>query len=207
MLPEPLVLHELVRICLSGGSAAQWEDLLGRVQPVIARTAWRAAAASGPVRAQDVDDIIQETCLKLGASRVDSIARAALASEGAAFAYIRTMALNAARDHFAWRRRRPVSEEAELAAPLDQLTVTGAPGVDRAVLLAQIDSALDADSRGRSVFWLYYRHGYTAKEISQIPEVGLSIKGVESLLNRLTDSVRRRIDGEKFKGKTAAEAS
>jgi len=37
-----------------------------------------------------------------------------------------------------------------------------------------------------SIFWLYYEQGYSAKEISLLPSMGLTVKGVESTLQRLT---------------------
>jgi hypothetical protein len=37
---------------------------------------------------------------------------------------------------------------------------------------------------------MYYEQGYTAKEISFLPSVGLTVKGVESTLLRLTRFIR-----------------
>jgi RNA polymerase sigma-70 factor (ECF subfamily) len=198
-----------MRLCLRGGKAEHWEILLGQVQPLIAQTAWRVARAAGPVRPEDVDDIVQETCLKLGATKTERLAGAALESESSAFAYVKVMALNTARDYFDWKRRRPADNETGLAVPLEQLASVTGSNADRQVLLKQIDSALNADDRERTIFWLYYRQGFTAKEIAQIPEVGLSAKGVESLLYRLTNAVRQWAGerrGGAEKGKTAAEA-
>ncbi len=40
--------------------------------------------------------------------------------------------------------------------------------------------------RDYKIFWLYYRDGLTALEISQLPDIGLkNVKGVESALLRL----------------------
>jgi RNA polymerase sigma-70 factor, ECF subfamily len=53
--------------------------------------------------------------------------------------------------------------------------------------------------RDRIVFWLYYRQGYTAGEIAGLPAVALTVKGVESLLYRLTAALRAQLNppGEK----------
>ena len=61
----------------------------------------------------------------------------------------------------------------------------------RAVLLSEIETRLrDASGiispRDRAIFWLYYRHGFTAVEIAALPAVHLSHKGVESVLRRIT---------------------
>ena len=40
--------------------------------------------------------------------------------------------------------------------------------------------------RDYKMFWLYFRDGFTALEISQLPDIGLkNVKGVESALLRL----------------------
>ena len=70
---------------------------------------------------------------------------------------------------------------------------------ERAILIDQIDRKLVGAlapgeiRRARLVFWLYYRTGLTANAIASLPSVGLTTKGVESLLFRLTRLVRDRV--------------
>ena len=201
--------QELLLLCIRGGKAEHWETLISRVQPLIARTAYRVAASAGSARVEEVDDIVQETCLKLGSTRTAQIAAAALQSEASAFAYIKVMALNTARDYFRKKHRSPATPESDLPVPIDQFAATMGSDVDRDILYSQIDSALgrlDHGERSRTVFWLYYRQGLTAKEISQIPEVQLTTKGVESMLDRLTKSVRSLMATPPEKGKATAGA-
>jgi RNA polymerase sigma-70 factor (ECF subfamily) len=47
--------------------------------------------------------------------------------------------------------------------------------------------------RDRTVFWLYYQQGFSAKAIAALPSIGLSEKGVESAILRLTREVRNRL--------------
>ncbi len=61
--------------------------------------------------------------------------------------------------------------------------------------MAQLDRLLklrrdQVSVRDRNLFWLYYRQGLTAQAISQIPSIGLSAKGVESAIARLTRLLR-----------------
>jgi hypothetical protein len=49
--------------------------------------------------------------------------------------------------------------------------------------------------RDIAIFWFYYRWGLTAKEISEILSMGLTVKGVESVLLRLTRLVRSKLGG------------
>ena len=61
------------------------------------------------------------------------------------------------------------------------------------VLVREIDKQLGCPPRDRNVFWLYYREGLTAAEIAAIPAVGLSVKGVESLIHRMGAELRERM--------------
>jgi len=71
--------------------------------------------------------------------------------------------------------------------------------VERAVLIEQIDRKLtavvppDELQRARTVFWLYYRSGFTASAIASFPALDLTTKGVESMLFRLTRLVRESV--------------
>jgi hypothetical protein len=47
-----------------------------------------------------------------------------------------------------------------------------------------------------AIFWFFYEQGYTAKEISFLPEIGLTVKGVEAVLLRLTRYLREEFGGE-----------
>jgi hypothetical protein len=68
------------------------------------------------------------------------------------------------------------------------------------VLIGQIARCIEDGSpearstRDATIFCLYYRHGLTAKAISRLPTIGLSVKGVESTLLRLTRMVRRKLN-------------
>src|SRR6185437_14715563 len=77
-----------------------------------------------------------------------------------------------------------------------------ADDADRRILISEIKTCLDQHMhepnfpRDSAIFWLYYQQGLTAKAISQLPSIGLQVKGVESALLRLTRLVRAEL-GEK----------
>ena len=184
-----------------------WEELIARLQPIFARAIYRIAATRGTVSGDEIDDVIQETFLKLGAARQDAILRANLKSEAATSAYLKVMAANTARDYF--KAKHSEKRGFELLADgvrIEDIASPGGTDTDREILLAQIDSALEADARDRAVFWLYYRHGLTAREISLIPAFRLSVKGVESLIYRLTSAVKEAISCKFSEGKSKAKA-
>jgi len=45
------------------------------------------------------------------------------------------------------------------------------------------------------IFWLYFRQGMSTKEIASLPTIGLGVKGVGSVIERLKHCVREQILG------------
>src|SRR3954454_5988569 len=78
---------------------------------------------------------------------------------------------------------------------------TGLTDPERALLVDRVDTCLrdmapaETRDRDRKIFWLYYREGLTAKEIAGLPQISLTLKGVESTLYRLIQLVRTHLTG------------
>jgi RNA polymerase sigma-70 factor (ECF subfamily) len=158
---------------------------------------------------EDRLDLMQEVCMKLSRS-IGSVPASALVSEESILAYLKALAANAACD--ALRARFAAKRgEAETVPIEDRLPVLATHldlnNTERATLLRQVDELLEASARERAVFWLYFRQGFTAREISLIPSVQLSVKGVESLLHRMTESVRSRMIQTRNKSASASEVT
>ena len=49
--------------------------------------------------------------------------------------------------------------------------------------------------RDRTIFWLYFRQGMSAREIASLPGIELSTKGVGSVIERMKHSIRDQILG------------
>lgn len=73
--------------------------------------------------------------------------------------------------------------------------------MEREVLFKQIDECVESclegpdRDRDRTIFWLYYQQGMTAKDIAALPTIALSSKGVESVIVRVIRLVRDRMVG------------
>ena len=63
-----LSTEELVLKCVESGDAAAWEEFIRRFQPPIARVVLRVARRWGAFSPQLIDDLVQETYLKLCAT-------------------------------------------------------------------------------------------------------------------------------------------
>jgi RNA polymerase sigma-70 factor (ECF subfamily) len=165
---------------------------------LIAKTVIQATRRSGPQTPEFVDDAIQETYLRICQNKI--LSRFKAEEPGRIYGLIQAVAYSTAQDSLKAARAlkrggnvRTISHE-ESSAP--EMGGAGAAEMEREVLLREVEAVLEkavpAD-RDRHVFWLYYRHGLTAKAISQIPSLDLGAKGVESIIHRLTAEMRRRM--------------
>jgi RNA polymerase sigma factor (sigma-70 family) len=204
---------ELCKRCFGSGDSEAWTELVNRLQPKFARIAYRTSVEWGRTDRRDIDDVVQETFLKLGTLDRAKLQRVPLDSDSATLAYFQVMAANAAQDYFRAKYAAKRGEH-QTEAPGERLEdfALGAGTLgetERQILLREIDGVLAAVPRERVAFWLYYRHGLTAKEIAAMPAFELTTKGVESLLFRLIARVRQTIRTEPpsdaGKGKVSSE--
>ena len=61
-------------------------------------------------------------------------------------------------------------------------------------------SSSETYDRDVAIFWFFYEQGYTAKEISFLPNIGLTVKGVEAVLLRLTRFLREALGSKGANG-------
>ena len=209
---------ELFSTCARGGDAGSWQEFIRRFNPLIARSVLRIAMRYGGSDKSVIDDLIQETYLKICANECKLLRTFTPQSPESAFGFLKVVAASVAQDFFKSRLAEKRAPEAT-ASSVDAISVSsreypqGALNhAERAVLVDQIDRKLRAIvparevQRARTVFWLYYRSGLTANAIASIPAMDLTTKGVESLLFRLTRLVRDNLsnpdapDGDSKKG-------
>lgn len=198
--------EELVVACIQPGSETAWAEFVRRFHPLIARVALRVARQWGDPSPQVIDDLVQETYLKLCADRLRVLQNFKSAHKDAIYGYIKVFTTNLVHDHFKVvhsQKRGGSATNTSIDDPaLDGalLTAASTPAIlERDVLIQQIDACLQVVASGpglerdRRIFWLYYRVGLPARAIAALPTVGLSTKGVESTLLRLTRQVRQRL--------------
>jgi RNA polymerase sigma-70 factor (ECF subfamily) len=125
--------------------------------------------------------------------------------------------VNVAHDYFKSRHSKKrgageVPQSIENVEPKGRSGDLGAQGsMERAILLKEIDECLATCSQGndqerdRLIFWLYYQQGMSAKAIAALPTIGLTAKGVESALFRLTRLVRERMAGIRLQPETGSQ--
>jgi RNA polymerase sigma factor (sigma-70 family) len=204
--------NELILLCFQTRDESAWCEFVRRFQPLIAGVVIRVAARWEDASGQLIDDLVQETYLKLYENRGNFLESFRPTHKDAVFGYIKVLTANLVHDHF--KASRSQKRGNNLTMPLDvcegsqkleRATEYGsfsAP-LDRVVLIREIESCLltiapgPDGERDRRIFWLYYRAGLPANAIAALPTIRLSTKGVESTLLRLNRQIRDRLVNER----------
>ena len=200
---------QLVNACLESGNEAAWSEFVRLFQPLIASVVLRVMQRFGKVDRALADDLIQETYVRLCRENCKALRSFEHRHEAAIFGFIKVVAASVAMDHFRARLSEKRASEDE-AHGEDALATAPGPSPDLydSLLVGEIASQLEQvanNDRDRSIFWLYYQHGYTARDISLIPGIQLTAKGVESALLRLTKAIRQNLNPQNMKNAKRSE--
>ena len=199
--------NDLFIACLRGGDEHAWAEFLRRFQPLVLGVVIKIANHWGENSPQIIEELLQETYLKLCADREAILGSFQPIHADSVFGYLKVFAANLARDHFksvhAKKRGGAVQVDSDSALAIDQCSDVGSDRhqVERAVLISEIETIFKElvvgqnAERDKQIFWLYYRSGLTANSIASISQIGLTVKGVESTLQRLTSLLRERVCG------------
>src|SRR5437762_1953157 len=139
----------LIRACVDGKAAA-WQDFIRRFNRIIAITSYRAARRWGEDSPAVVDDLTQETYLKLCADGARVLREFDCPHRDAIFAFLKVVAANVANDYFkrlhAGKRRGSQVDEQLMDA--DRAGSVACPAasasIERAVILRELDACLCA---------------------------------------------------------------
>jgi RNA polymerase sigma-70 factor (ECF subfamily) len=183
--------------------AAEWDEFVRRCAPLASLVALRVSRlwVREPLPAA-VDDIVQDTFLKLCEQDRRILREFEPRGEDSFFGLLRIVASSVANDYY--RRQYSVKRGGNVVMSVllgDEGAVEGAHSSSamlQEALYGQLDKKLRSASaigdRDRAIFWLYYRQGFTAEEIARLPAAGLTAKGVESALRRMTLWLRSELE-------------
>ncbi len=198
--------EELIRACAEANDPAAWVEFVARFQRPISLSIQRTACQWGKPPAQFVDDLLQETYLKLCADKCHLLLEFAKRHpDGAVLGYIKTIAINVAHDYFKslHSQKRGAAETDQLHEDFDPAahgcSYGGPDTLDREVFLKQVNDQVQECAAGSTqerdciIFWLYYLQGMSAKAIAALATIKLTAKGVEAVIFRLTRCVREHL--------------
>jgi len=169
---------------------------------VVLRTANRWGESSPTL----IDDLIQEVYLKICGERKQVFGEFTPHHPEAFYGYLKVITANVVQDHFRAQRSQKRGHgqadallEEGVVEPRAAFGTSAVDNVHNAVLMREVEGALCAGlvgqdlMRDRTIFWLYYRDGLSASAIARLPSISLTVKGVESVIHRLTRMVRERL--------------
>jgi RNA polymerase sigma-70 factor, ECF subfamily len=192
---------ELVQACLTGDEDA-WTEFKARFDKVISLAVLRTALRYKHTSKQFLEDGVGDVYLKLWNNNCAILRNFEFRTEGGIFGFLKVIATNVVHDHF-----RPHPSEREIGfedvygpecddPPIAVLD--GPECIERSVLIKEIEDILlkitgPDGERDRTIFWLHHRQGFTAQEIAAFYAGQLTVKGVESVIHRLTKEIRKRL--------------
>lgn len=198
-------VRELIHACADSTDFRAWEQFVARFERAITLSVVRTARQWGVAPDEIVADLVQETYLRLCDGRFHLLSRFAFNHPHAVEGYVKTVAANVTHD-FCKARRSSKNGAGSIDQIHDsyepQASIDGFGGeldIERTILLSEILRGLEkctggaTQDRDQTLFWLYYRQGMSASAIASLPTIGLSVKGVESAILRLTRQVRNHI--------------
>jgi RNA polymerase sigma-70 factor (ECF subfamily) len=201
-LYSELSSSELVKACAGSKDEEAWAEFICRFQTVIATTVLRTVRRWGEPSRQQLDDLTQDTYLKLCEDGSQLLRSFRPQNEGSIYRFLKVVATNVVHDRFKSARatKRGAAQTDALGEPaeIDPKTADGRSfdAVFQRLQLEQVDRVLiqitagKDQKRNRTIFWLRHRQGLTASEIASIPLIGLTTEGVESVLMRLAALIR-----------------
>jgi len=205
--------EDLLEACFEAKNEFAWEEFVNRFNRSITLSVVRTARRWGDPTKSVIEDLVQETLLKLFANEGRLLRVFAREHPDQVLGYIKTIATNVTHDHFrsmTTRKRGAQLEGIEdVDVEADHLSI-----LDKNVTLEQIDKLLadvtSADDREkqRTIFWLHYSDGLSAKSIAALPSIGLKPKQVENIIRNLTSKIRdhlRRTDDAKPIGESQSK--
>ena len=203
-----LSLKDLVCLCADDPRDDEaWEEFVSRVGRPISLTVIRTAPWWKKHSRSLVEDLVQETFLKLCAGGCHHLRDFAIQHPDAILGYIKITAANTTLDYFEHLDRQSAGGGKPHVSTSD-VDPEGGPDVHGsqeriafAVFLKEINEHLKHcltkpdQERDRTIFWLYFRQGMSTKEIASLPTIGLTAKGVGSVIEKLKYCVREQILG------------
>lgn len=149
-----LSAQELIRACAESNDRASWEEFVSRFHRPISISVIRAAHQWTAVPQQVVDDLVQETYVKLCADKCHLLHAFAQEHPEAIEGYIRMIACNVARDDFKARysQKRGAGRDQESLNDIDPSGGSGTLGSADTMERdpAQADRRLPGEMRSRT---------------------------------------------------------
>jgi RNA polymerase sigma-70 factor (ECF subfamily) len=199
---EQLKLYDLLQKCLFIPDEYLWAEFIRRTKPLITATITHRLRSCPSQIAGIVDDLVQDTYLKLCENNFRPLREFKYDHENGIYGFLKATASSIVHDYIRHRLSQKRGR-GKASVCLDDIAesrvaVNVAGHLERKLILHEINRLLATCSddatlqRDCAIFWLYYRFGLTCNTIAGIAYLGLTVKGVESTILRLTRRVKEK---------------
>ncbi|HXJ04678.1 MAG TPA: sigma-70 family RNA polymerase sigma factor [Candidatus Acidoferrum sp.] len=156
-----------------------------------------------------MEDLVQETYRKLLEDGCRHLRDFAMQHPNAILGYTKITAANTTRDYFKQLRSqtrggdKPHVSTSDVDPEAGKEVHGSQERIAFEIFFKEIDEHLKLcltgpdRERDRTIFWLYFRQGMSTKETASLPTIGLSAKGVGSVIERLKHDIREQIVGSR----------
>jgi RNA polymerase sigma factor (sigma-70 family) len=184
--------EELLRVCADLRNAAAWDELIRRFHAPIYAAVLRTGQRYAQFQRSLCDDLVQETYLRLAPHQAKALREFVPRHTGSACRYLQVIAVRVTHDCCKKNDFRRLQE-----LPVDPPDIAAPDKTEWLAWLAEIGDMLreHATARDCQIFRLYYLQGMRAKEIAALASIGLTVKGVESVVVRLKRLIQEYFGG------------
>jgi len=173
----------------------------------------RTASRLGDSSTETVDDLIQETYLKLCSDDFGLLRRFNERHTDAFLGYLKVVTANVVRDSFKSLHTQKrgsdwIHDVPDHAVAAAEGSAGSPKAMERQVLIQEVQRFLDdcvvgvERERNHRIFWLHYRSGLSAAAIASLPGINLNAKGVDTVILRIRHDLQTRILGSGQIGST-----
>jgi RNA polymerase sigma factor (sigma-70 family) len=195
---SPITGEELFRRCAGSRDREAWTEFHRRYHSTIAGVVVKTARLAQSALVNEIEDLIHEVYVRLAMRGGRALLAFTPAGPHSEFAYLKVIARNVVLDRLSRLSKEPEpSVEVDQEAQAGNCPRSGAEALERKLLIDRVEQIVRANAaeRDQTVFWLYFRTGLTAAQISAYRSIGLTTSGVESAILRLVRLVRDGLGG------------
>ena len=202
---QSIPANDLVSLCYDARDAAAWREFERRFQKTIALAVLRTARKWGGAQPELIEEFVQDVFVRLCERDYKVLRNFVPTQPDSITGFLIKISQNVTHDAFrAAGAQRAGGNMFQMVTEDGDLTFIPTPSrpsdsPELRLKMGDIDRVLESlmprpvSKRDYIVFWLYHRQGFTAREISEIKSVGLTVKGVEASLLRSLKSVREKM--------------
>jgi RNA polymerase sigma-70 factor (ECF subfamily) len=192
---KKLTIRELLECLLETNNPDAWMAFQDRIKRNVRGTVSNTLGQSR--RDELIDELEQDTYAKLIANNYGRLRDKIWPNENSIFGFVRVTAAHVVVDYLRKSENKIFFNSEELDGITERSANDQTP-VSK-LMLAEIEKCLEAWAhekdfeRDRAIFWYFFRWGYTAREIAEMPRINLSIKKVENILQKMTSRLRAKL--------------